>query len=116
MMLRNYREGDLLHVRLGTDFGATDRYAECRYLDGHSDCLTLIDCTGRELTGNVVSARLMTDEERAEWSRYESERAYEAAYRAANPAVMARVVLVLLAAAEMRPVVTVRGEEVRGAA
>lgn len=108
--LRSFSEGDLLHVRLGTDFGATDRYAECRYLDGHSDSLTLVDCTGRELTGNVVSARLMTDEERGEWSRYESERAYEAAYRAANPAVMARVVLVLLVAARRRVIETVGTE------
>jgi hypothetical protein len=65
--LHAFREGDLLHVRLGTDFGATDRYAECRYLDGHSDALTLVDCTGRALTGNVVSARLMTPDEVEQW-------------------------------------------------
>jgi hypothetical protein len=71
--LHAFRDGDLVHVRLGTDFGATDRYAECRYADGHSDLLALIDVTGRELTGNVVSARLMTPDEVAEWFAFGKE-------------------------------------------
>jgi hypothetical protein len=71
-MLNGYRfrEGDLLHVRLGTDYAATDRYAVVSFLDRPSDALTLVDCTGQELRGELVSARLMTDEERAEWEAY----------------------------------------------
>ncbi len=63
-----YRPGDLLAVRIGTDYAASDRYAEVAQDGGES--LTLQDVTGRELTGSIVSARLMTDEERVEWENY----------------------------------------------
>ena len=65
-----FSAGDLVVVNLGTDLAATTRYAIVEELDGHSDALTIVDVTGRELNGSIVSARLMTDDEVAEWNNY----------------------------------------------
>jgi hypothetical protein len=111
--LHAFPEGSLVVVNLSLDHGVTTRMAEVVPLDSHSDAMTLQDVTGKELRGEIVSVRSMMPEEIEQWEMYSRICAYEAAERAADPDVMARTVMVLLAAARMAPrVVTVHREEV----
>lgn len=73
--LRHYHPGDLVVCNIGTDYAATTRYAMVEQASQHDESLCLVDCDGREILGNVVSVRLMSDSEVEEWSRYESEQA-----------------------------------------
>jgi hypothetical protein len=111
--LRHYRPGSLVVANIGTDYAATTRYAMVEQGSQHDESLCLVDCNGRELTGEIVSLRSMTE---AEALCFECSPDYDRAVDAADPDVFERCVMVLLAAARGRRVVDTTGEEVRGAA
>jgi hypothetical protein len=115
MNASHFRESDTIRATFAN--GST-RTVRVSYLDSHSDALCFVTADGQLISDDVLRWEPVSDDDLYAFDNYDAKReaAFFAAYRAANPAVMARVVLVLLAASQMRPVVTVRGEEVRGAA
>lgn len=63
----SYPAGTLLSVNLSLGHGATTRLCRVEWLSQHGDALTLVDVTGAELTGEIVSLRAMTPAEQADW-------------------------------------------------
>lgn len=69
----HYRESDLVVVNLSIGYGATTRYARVEYASQYGDALTLVDVTGKELVGEIVSMRSMTPLEEREWFAFGEE-------------------------------------------
>jgi hypothetical protein len=109
----HFHESDTIRAAFAN--GST-RTVRVSYLDQHGDSLCFVDATGQLIRDDVLRWEPVSDDDMYAFDNFDAKReaVFMAAYRAADPDVMARTVMVLLVAARMpRRVVLVHGETIK---